>query len=43
LGFSVQSTYRPNAQQADPAYCVLARDGVIIHASSFAGDGVAGA
>ncbi len=42
LGFMVQSTYRPHADLADPAYHVIARDGAIIHVSSFSGDGVAG-
>lgn len=40
LGFTLVSTYRP--AQADPAYCVLSREGATFHLSSFSGDGVAG-
>lgn len=42
LGFVVRSTYRPHGDRADPSYHVLARDGAILHISSFPGDGVAG-
>lgn len=42
LGFRVLSTYRPRSDAADPAYCVLARDGALVHVSSFPGDGAIG-
>lgn len=42
LGFQRRFAYRPDAPNADPCYMGLIRDGVVLHLSSFAGDGVAG-
>ena len=42
LGFSQQFAYRFDEAQSDPCYMGLARDGVRLHISSFAGDGVSG-
>lgn len=42
LGFHRQFAYRPDDSRADPCYLGLSRDGVLVHLSSFAGDGVAG-
>ena len=42
LGFEQRFAYRPDAPHADPCYMGLIRDGVIVHLSSFPGDGVAG-
>jgi uncharacterized glyoxalase superfamily protein PhnB len=42
LGFRLASVYRPDPQQTDPAYLTVVRDDVVLHLSSFSGDGVAG-
>jgi len=42
LGFQKQYAYRPDPNSADPCYMGVSRDGVWLHLSSFAGDGVAG-
>jgi uncharacterized glyoxalase superfamily protein PhnB len=42
LGFKQLSVNRPDARREDPCYMDVARDGVVIHVSSFSGDGVAG-
>lgn len=42
LGFKLRFAYRPDAPKPDPCYMGLERDGVIIHVSSFLGDGVCG-
>jgi len=42
LGFHRQFAYRLDDSRADPCYLGLSRDGVSLHLSSFAGDGVAG-
>jgi uncharacterized glyoxalase superfamily protein PhnB/2'-5' RNA ligase len=42
LGFRVVSTLRADSQRPDPGFLALERDGVFVHVSSFAGDGVAG-
>ena len=42
LGFTREWEYRPGLPADDPAYLGLRRDGVWVHVSSFAGDGVAG-
>ena len=42
LGFKQGFAYRPFDGQVDPCYMGLERDGVILHLSSFPGDGVAG-
>jgi uncharacterized glyoxalase superfamily protein PhnB len=42
LGFRLASTYRPDPQRPDPAYLSIVRDDVVLHVSSFSGDGVAG-
>lgn len=41
LGFKQEFAYRPFGG-SDPCYMALSRDGVLLHASSFSGDGVAG-
>ncbi len=41
LGFTQRFAYRPFAG-IDPCYMGLIRDGVLLHLSSFSGDGVAG-
>jgi uncharacterized glyoxalase superfamily protein PhnB len=43
LGFRQQFAYRPDEARPDPCYMGVIRDGVQLHLSSFAGDGVAGA
>lgn len=42
LGFEVRFKYRADDTLANPSYMGLARDGVVMHVSSFSGDGVAG-
>jgi uncharacterized glyoxalase superfamily protein PhnB len=42
LGFHREFAHRFDDAQADPCYMGLVRDGVTLHLSSFAGDGVAG-
>ncbi|HZM27564.1 MAG TPA: VOC family protein [Gemmatimonadales bacterium] len=42
LGFLQRFAYRPDDGHADPCYMGLIRDGVLLHLSSFPGDGVAG-
>jgi catechol 2,3-dioxygenase-like lactoylglutathione lyase family enzyme len=42
LGFQQRFAYRPDDGKADPCYMGLIRDGVLLHVSSFPGDGVAG-
>ena len=42
LGFRREFAHRADAAKADPCYMGLSRDGVWLHVSSFAGDGVAG-
>ncbi len=42
LGFEKRFEYRADPTLANPCYIGLARDGVLLHVSSFAGDGVAG-
>ncbi|WP_254506721.1 bleomycin resistance protein [Anatilimnocola floriformis] len=42
LGFRQTFAYRPDELRADPCYLGLVRDGVVLHLSSFSGDGVAG-
>ena len=42
LGFTREWDYRPAAPALDPGYLGLRRNGVVIHVSSFPGDGVAG-
>lgn len=42
LGFQRTFAYRPDESRTDPCYLVLMRDGVVLHVSSFPGDGVAG-
>ncbi|MGC3967537.1 MAG: VOC family protein [Pirellulales bacterium] len=42
LGFRQTFAYRPDQQCADPCYMGLTRDGVVLHVSSFPGDGVSG-
>ena len=42
LGFQKRFAYRPDEGHADPCYMGLIRDGVVLHVSSFPGDGVAG-
>jgi len=42
LGFKHQFAYRPDEPHADPCYMGLERDGVVIHISSFPGDGKSG-
>ena len=42
LGFRRQFAYRVDQTEADPCYLGVTRDGVWLHLSSFAGDGVAG-
>jgi len=42
LGFKKRFSYRADESRADPCYMGLARDGVVLHVSSFSGDGVAG-
>ena len=42
IGFQVKFAYQPDEPRPDPCYMGLIRDGVIVHVSSFPGDGVAG-
>ena len=42
LGFQQRFAWRPDEGKADPCYMGLVRDGVLLHVSSFIGDGVAG-
>jgi uncharacterized glyoxalase superfamily protein PhnB len=42
VGFRRQFAHRLDDSRADPCYVGLARDGVCLHLSSFAGDGVSG-
>lgn len=42
LGFTLQFANRPDPSKADPCYMGVSRDGVVLHCSSFSGDGVAG-
>lgn len=42
LGFARRFAYRANEAKADPCYMGFSRDGVMLHVSSFPGDGVAG-
>jgi uncharacterized glyoxalase superfamily protein PhnB len=42
LGFTRRFAYRPDETRADPCYMGVARDGVMLHLSSFSGDGVPG-
>jgi uncharacterized glyoxalase superfamily protein PhnB len=42
LGFRRKFAYRFDEAQPDPCYLGLIRDGVTLHLSSFAGDGVSG-
>ncbi len=42
LGFRQRFAYRPEEPKSDPCYMGLERDGVVIHISSFIGDGVSG-
>lgn len=42
LGFQQTFAYRPDESLADPCYLGLSRDGVLLHVSSFPGDGLAG-
>jgi uncharacterized glyoxalase superfamily protein PhnB len=42
LGFTLTFAYRPDETRADPCYMGFSRDGVLIHVSSFSGDGASG-
>ena len=42
LGFRLEFAHRGDGALPDPCYIGVSRDGVWIHLSSFAGDGVAG-
>jgi uncharacterized glyoxalase superfamily protein PhnB len=42
LGFQKQFAYRPDMAKTDPCYMGISRDGVLLHLSSFSGDGVVG-
>ena len=42
LGFQQRFAYRPDDPESDPCYMGLSRDGVLLHVSSFPGDGVPG-
>ncbi len=42
LGFSRQFAYRVDETKSDPCYMGVSRDGVVLHVSSFPGNGVAG-
>ena len=39
LGFRRNFAYRPDETRTDPCYLGLSRDGVVLHVSSFPGDG----
>jgi len=43
LGFQLEFEHHPQGAEGDPCYMGISRDGVWLHLSSFAGDGVAGA
>jgi uncharacterized glyoxalase superfamily protein PhnB len=43
LGFHEEFAYRPDETRSDPCYFGVSRDGVIVHVSSFPGDGKSGA
>jgi catechol 2,3-dioxygenase-like lactoylglutathione lyase family enzyme len=42
LGFRQRFAYRPDEPRVDPCYMGLERDAVVLHVSSFPGDGVSG-
>lgn len=42
LGFRQEFAMRPDAAKADPCYMGFKRDEVLLHVSSFSGDGVSG-
>lgn len=42
LGFQRRFAYRPDEPRPEPCYMGLERDSVILHVSSFPGDGVSG-
>jgi uncharacterized glyoxalase superfamily protein PhnB len=42
LGFMLLSVTRPDPARADPCYMAVMRDDVVLHLSSFSGDGVPG-
>ena len=42
LGFQQRFAYRPDGPKLDPCYMGLIRDEVVLHLSSFLGDGVPG-
>jgi uncharacterized glyoxalase superfamily protein PhnB len=42
LGFRLEFAHRGDESMPDPCYIGLSRDGVSLHLSSFAGDGVSG-
>ena len=42
LGFRREFAHRPDATKPDPCYMAVTRDGVLVHLSSFSGDGVSG-
>jgi hypothetical protein len=42
LGFRQEFAMRPDASKADPCYMGFKRDEVLLHVSSFSGDGVCG-
>jgi len=42
LGFRQEFAMRPDPQKTDPCYMGFKRDQVLLHVSSFSGDGVAG-
>lgn len=42
LGFTKISLYRADPNKADPCYLAIRRDGIVLHLSSFSGDGVPG-
>lgn len=39
LGFHLDFVYRPAEGMTDPCYLGVSREGVVLHASSFSGDG----
>ena len=41
LGFTLEFAYRPFGS-VDPCYMAIVRDGVMVHVSSFPGDGTKG-
>ena len=42
LGFRQQFAMRPDSSKSDPCYMGVKRDDVVLHVSSFSGDGVSG-